>query len=92
MSRTETYSGSDVQWGVLTLTSSVPASTPAQTTSGDGTVTTVDPTDTAWFFPHATSSTSSSGAAPAAAVMRGGLSTVPPAALVVVFAGLVVAI
>lgn len=90
MSRTETYSGSDVQWGVLTLTSSVPAATPAQTTGGDGAVVTVDPTDTAWFFPHATSS---SGAASAFAVVRGRLSTVPPpAAVAAVVAGLALAI
>lgn len=55
VSRTQTYSGSEVQWGVLTLSSDVPASTGAPTT-GEGGVQTVNPTDTAWFFPGATSS------------------------------------
>lgn len=68
VSRTETYSGSEVQWGVLTLSSDVPASATASPTSngdnsgGGGGVETINPTDTAWFFPSATSE---SGAAAA---------------------------
>ncbi|KUI57476.1 hypothetical protein VP1G_10901 [Cytospora mali] len=51
--RTVTYSGTDVQWASLTMTSPAPASNPAQPT-GDDPVTTVNPSDTAWFFPTET--------------------------------------
>lgn len=54
LSRTQTYSGREVQWGVLTLSSALPAS---PTTAGGG-LGTINPTGTAWFFPSATSATS----------------------------------
>ncbi|KAJ4385495.1 hypothetical protein N0V93_009923 [Gnomoniopsis smithogilvyi] len=60
-SRTQTYTGSEVQWGVLTLTTPAPAAATATGTGGSGGVETVNPTDTAWFFPSPTSK--SSGAA-----------------------------
>lgn len=78
--RTQTYTGSEVQWGVLTLTSPVPASATAQTTGNDG-IETINPTDTAWFFP---SPTSTSGVAPRMGARRGLL-----AGMVVLMVGLV---
>lgn len=60
--RTTTYSGTDVDWGVLTLTSPAPDAT--ATDAQDTGVSTVASTDTAWYFPSATrtgSSTSGAG-------------------------------
>lgn len=51
--RTVTYSGADVQWASLALSSPAPASNPAQPT-GDDPVETISPSDTAWYFPSAT--------------------------------------
>lgn len=51
--RTVTYSGSDVQWANLTISSHAPASNPAQPTGNDP-VETISPSDTAWYFPAAT--------------------------------------
>lgn len=60
VSRTQTYSGREVQWGVLTLSSALPAS---PTTAGGGGLGTINPTGTAWFFPSATSATSAAASA-----------------------------
>lgn len=62
--RTQTYTGSNVQWGVLTLTTPAPASaTPTGQASGTDGAQIINPSDTAWFFPRPTS-TSTSWAAP----------------------------
>ncbi|KAF3766829.1 hypothetical protein M406DRAFT_327945 [Cryphonectria parasitica EP155] len=52
VSRTETYLGSEVQWGVLTLTTPAPTGTADQAIGGSGM--SINPSDTAWFFPKAT--------------------------------------
>lgn len=65
--RTATYSGTDVDWGVLTLTSPAPDATATDATATDAQDTgasVVASTDTAWYFPSATrtgSSTSGAG-------------------------------
>lgn len=59
-SRTVTYSGSEVQWGTLTLSSTAPASNTAQVT-GSSPVETIDPSDTAWYFPQPTSTSAARG-------------------------------
>ncbi|CAN8102607.1 unnamed protein product [Discula destructiva] len=81
-SRTQTYTGSDVEWGVLTLTSPAPApaTATAQSTGNDG-IETINPTDTAWFFP---SPTSTSWAAPRLGPGVGG--ALAAAAMVLVWA------
>lgn len=77
--RTQTYGDSDVEWGVLTLTSPAPAAATETGTSGNG-VETINPADTAWFFPSPTSGTTSR-AAPRVECPRG-----PDAAAAVVAA------
>ncbi|KAK7748615.1 hypothetical protein SLS53_000636 [Cytospora paraplurivora] len=59
-SRTVTYSGSEVQWGTLRLSSTAPASNTAQVT-GSSPVETIDPSDTAWYFPQSTSTSAAQG-------------------------------
>lgn len=51
-SRTVTYSGSDVQWGTLVMTTPAPAPASPTVDSPDGPI---DPSDTAWYFPSPTS-------------------------------------
>lgn len=58
--RTITYSGTDVQWANVTMSSPAPASNPAQPT-GDDPVETISPSDTAWYFPAATKTSSAGG-------------------------------
>lgn len=57
--RTVTYSGKDVQWGTLVMTTPAPA--PASPTV-DGPGGSLDPSDTAWYFPSPTSTSWAKGA------------------------------
>lgn len=51
--RTVTYSGTEIQWGTLVMTTPSPASnTASPTVDPDGAF---DPSDTAWYFPSPTS-------------------------------------
>lgn len=58
--RTVTYSGTEVQWATLTMSSPASASNLAQPT-GDDPVETINPSDTAWYFPAATSTSWADG-------------------------------
>ncbi|ROW04478.1 hypothetical protein VMCG_05003 [Cytospora schulzeri] len=58
--RTVTYLGTEVQWAILTMSSPAPASNPAQPT-GDDPVETINPSDTAWYFPAATKTSRADG-------------------------------
>lgn len=56
--RTVTYSGSEVQWGSLVLTTPAPAPASPTVDSPDGGL---DPSDTAWYFPSPTSTSWAGG-------------------------------
>ncbi|KAH8765489.1 hypothetical protein F5883DRAFT_100893 [Diaporthe sp. PMI_573] len=57
--RTVTYSGKDVQWGTLVMTTPAPA---AASPTVDGPGGSLDPSDTAWYFPSPTSTSWAEGA------------------------------
>lgn len=52
MTRTVTYSGTEIQWGTLLMTTPAPAAASPTVDNPNGTF---DPSDTAWYFPSPTS-------------------------------------